>query len=398
MFLKNIIDEGITNPYLNQDDSEYTASKLKKAHDAAIAKIDKGMIDFGNKYPHESSDNNIYPAVPYTHAGWNQGFWTGMLWLAWEDTKNDKYKELAMKHIPEFYDRIYNKIGVNHHDMGFLYSPSCVAAYKLTGDEQAKEAALLAAEHLTTRYNEKGNFIQAWGDVGQETENRLIVDCLMNIPILYWASELTGDPKYHDMAYKHFRTTLNNTVRENGGSHQTYFFDAQTGAPLYGKKDQGLTDDTTWSRGQGWCVYGMMLTYKYTKDPDAIEVCKKMANYYINRCPEDFIPYWDLDITEGDEPRDSATAALVVCGLIELIKLLDDSDPYKAQYKKFINLTMNSLYDNYATKDVPESNGLLLHATYSVPHGLGVDECNIWGDYYYMEALHKLYNESELYW
>lgn len=395
--MKNVIYEKINNPYIDIDYKDFDKTKLSSALSEALKKIDKGIIDFGDRFPASASKNLVYePSFDIYMGGWNQGFWTGMLWLAYEESGDETYKNKAMSHIPMFLDKIEKKEGVNHHDMGFLYTPSCVAAYKLTGDEDAKKAALLAAEHLTSRYNSKGKFIQAWGNVGDNC--RLIVDCLMNIPLLYWASTVTGDNKYRDLAYNHFRTTLENTVRDNAGSHQTYHFDYETGAPLYGERDQGHTNDSTWSRGQAWCIYGMMLTKKYVDDPDAVDICKKMTNFYINRLPDDMIPYWDFDFTSGDEPRDSSAAAAAVCGIIELVKLLPDSDPDKSIYKKVINKTMNSLYDIYSTKDVPQSNGLLKHATYSKPHNLGVDECNIWGDYYYMEALHKLSKDTELYW
>ncbi len=388
MSFEKIINEGIKNPFLDKVSTVIDKDKLTGALEEALKKIDKGMVEFGDSFPSSASKDYVYNLTDIYIGGWNQGFWTGMLWNAYVLTGEEKYKEFALSHIPQYLDKIEKKEGVNHHDMGFVFSPSCVYAYKLTGDEKARKAALLAAEQLTTRYNEKGKFIQAWGNMGED--NRLIVDCYMNIPLLYWATEETGDPKYREIAYNHFRTALSNTVREDAGSYQTFLFDKDTGAPIRGMKDQGLRDDTTWSRGQGWCIYGMMLTKNYVDDPDAIEMCKKMANHYINRLPEDFVPYWDLEFREGDEPRDSSAATVAVCGLIDLVKRLPDTDPDKELYQKVIAGTMNSLIDNYTTKDIERSNGLLIGATYSKPHNLGINECNIWGDYYYMEALVKL--------
>ncbi len=385
MSFERVINEGIKNKFLDTANTVLDLDKVKGAFEEALKKIDKGMVDFGNQFTTGASTEYVYGVADIYMGGWQQGFWTGILWHAYVITGNEKYKELAMNHTPQYLDKIEKKAGVNHHDMGFVFSPSCVYGYKLTGDEKARKAALLAAEQLTTRYNEKGRFIQAWGNMGED--NRLIVDCFMNIPLLYWATEESGDPKYREMAYNHFRTALNNTVRDNAGSHQTFLFDKDTGAPIRGMKDQGLTDDTTWSRGQGWCIYGMMLTRKYVDDPDAVEICKKMANFYINRLPEDFVPYWDFEFTEGDEPRDTSAATVAMCGLMDLVKRLPETDPDRELYQKVINATMNSLIDNYTTKDIERSNGLLTGATYSKPHNLGIDECNIWGDYYYMEAL-----------
>ena len=160
----------------------------------------------------------MYAAVE-NNSGWNTGFWTGILWHAYELTGDYSYRNVALSQIDSYYYRIENKIGVNHHDMGFVFMPSCVAAYKLMDDEQAKAAALMAADHLITRWNEKGQFIQAWGDIGSGKNYRLIVDCLMNIPLLYWATEVIGDAKYRDIAYKHFKTTISVCYREDGSTY-----------------------------------------------------------------------------------------------------------------------------------------------------------------------------------
>ena len=378
---------------------ELTREKLESALSEAIKKIDYALPTFTNSYPSHSSTDNVYSAVK-NNAGWNTGFWTGILWHAYELTGDEKYKDVALSQIPSYYYRIENKIGVNHHDMGFVFTPSCVAAYKLTGDELAKEAALLAAEHLITRYNEKGEFIQAWGNVGSTSNYRLIVDCLLNIPLLYWASEVTGDTKYRDIAYTHYQTTLSVCYREDGSTYHTYYFDYETGEPLYGATHQGASDSSTWSRGQAWGMYGPLLTYIYEEDESALEVFKSATNYYLEYLPSDHIAYWDLSFTDGDsEPRDSSSAAIALCAMLEGIKHLDESDPDRAVYIEAAKNIMNSLIDNYTTRDIPKANGLLLHGTYNKPGNEGVDEMLIWGDYFYMEALHRMLDaEWDLYW
>jgi unsaturated chondroitin disaccharide hydrolase len=186
-----------------QDPAKYSEfdlprAKVEAALNEAYKKIDKLIDQVGYKFPHEYSTNNVYKTVDNV-AGWGNGFWSGILWHAYQLTGNEKYKETMLGQIPSYTKRITEKIGVNHHDMGFLFSLSCVAAYKLTGNEEAKAAALMAADHLTTRYRECGSFIQAWGNVNDPKDNRLIIDCLLNIPLLYWASEVTGDRKYEEM-------------------------------------------------------------------------------------------------------------------------------------------------------------------------------------------------------
>lgn len=380
-------------------DFDLPKEKLEYALKEACKKIDYAITCFNGKFAAHSSVNNVYEAVENT-SGWNCGFWTGVLWHAYEMTKNSKYKEVALSHVPSYLTRIENKIGVNHHDMGFVFTPSCVAAWKLTGDEDAKRAAILAADNLMTRYKEKGQFIQAWGRLDDPQSYRLIVDCLLNVPLLYWASEVTGDPKYADVGYKHFNTTIEVCCRADASTYHTYYFDPETGAPVKGVTHQGATDESAWARGQTWGIYGPLLTYIYKKNDKALKVFKATTNYYLNHLPEDYVAFWDLSFTDGDdEPRDSSSVAIALCGMLEGIKYMDESDPLRRIYVNASKRLINSLIDNYLTKDIPESNGLLLHATYGKPQNNGVDEMNIWGDYFYMEALHRMLDpEWNLYW
>ena len=389
---------GINNPE-KYADFDLPREKLEAALAEAVKKIDFALPTFTDRFPSHNSTNNVYTPVK-NDSGWNTGFWTGILWHAYEMTGDITYRDVALSQIPSYHHRIENKIGVNHHDMGFVFMPSCVAAYMLTGDEQAKEAALMAADHLITRWNEKGQFIQAWGDIGSGKNYRLIVDCLMNIPLLYWATEVTGDITYRDIAIKHYTTTITYAYRSDGSTYHTYYFDPVTGAPLNGVTHQGASDDSTWARGQSWGMYGPLLTYAYEENDSALEVFRATTNYYLNYLPSDYVAYWDLSFGDGDyEPRDSSSAAISLCAMLEGIKHMDDSDPLKQVYINATKRIMNSLIDNYTTKDVPEANGLLLHATYSKPGNNGVDEMNIWGDYFYMEALHRMLDPDwEMYW
>lgn len=383
-------------------DFEIPREKLEGALSDALDKVQYMIVNLDGKFPNECSKNNVYAAVDNNDGRntWTTGFWTGILWHAYELTGDDTYKTVASDHIPSFYTRIENKNGVNHHDMGFLYTPSCVAAYKLDGNVLGKEAALMAAEHLISRYHDSAKFIQAWGNVGANDNYRLIVDCLLNIPLLYWATEVTGDQKYKDIAYNHFLTTLSVAYREDGSTYHTYYFDQATGKPLYGATAQGASDESTWARGQAWGMYGPMLTYIYVKDDKALDAFTKAANYYLAYLPADYVAYWDLSFTDGAyEPKDSSSAAIAVCAMLEAIKHMDENDPQRRLYVNACNRIMNSLIDNYTTKNDAKANGLLLHGTYSKPGNNGIDEMTTWGDYFYMEALHRMLDpEWDLYW
>lgn len=198
-------------------------------------------------------------------------------------------------------------------------------------------------------------------------------------------------------AYNHSVTTINNIVREDASTHHTFFFNPD-GSPLGGKTQQGAGDDSAWARGQAWIVSGLPQSYKYTKEEIMLELFEKVDNSYINRLPEDFVPYWDLSFTDGSgEEKDSSSAAIAVCGLLEMIPHIND-ESLREIYEGVVDKMMYSLYTNYSTKDTPNSNGLLLHAVYSKPSGCGVDECNIWGCYYYMEALVRMIKGTKAYW
>ena len=397
-------NEGENNkPTVNPDkyaDFDLPVEKLEKARDNALTKINIMMATFGpNSFPAHNSTNNVYPAVK-NDSGWTQGFYTGMLWIAYEMTGKDRYMNAALAQIPSYTNRIDNKLGTDTHDMGFLYVPSCVAAYKLTGDEEALSTAIKAADQLKSRYHEKGEFIQAWGKMGAANNYRLIVDCLMNIPLLYWATEATGDESYRDIAIKHFNTTVAYAFRNDGSTYHTYFFDPVTGAPLRGETHQGASDDSTWARGQAWAMYGPMLTYSYEHNEAALNAFIGTANYFLDYLPADYVPYWDLSFSDGAyQPKDSSSAAIAVCALLEGAKCLDESDPLRAKYVNAAKRIMNSLIDNYTTVDDYKANGLLLHATYNKNSNTGVDEMNIWGDYFYMEALQRMLDpEWDPYW
>lgn len=389
-------------------------SEVEDALDICVAQIAKILPDFTEKFVPAYSIGNFY--TPAENTDWTDGFWTGEIWLAYEKVLKDnpelaeKLRNAADKQVDSFLERIEKKISVDHHDMGFLYSPSCVAAYKLTGNEKAKKAAILAADQLITRYHPVGEFIQAWGPMNAPENYRLIIDCLLNLPLLYWASGETGDSKYKEIAEKHIHTALSNVIRENYSTWHTFFFNMETGAPDHGATCQGYRDGSAWARGQAWGVYGLAIGYKYTKRAEYIELFRSVTKYFLTHLPEDLVPYWDLDfmdwsseeLARNPQPRDSSSASIAACGMLEMAKYLEASE---AEY--YIDIAakiIKSVYDNYAVKDFEKSNGLVLHSTYSnrspfnTCNHYGVDECNSWGDYFYMEALTRLNRDWEIYW
>lgn len=378
---------------------------LNRATADAVRILQGNLPEFTAQFQDSNSVNQFYPQTP--NVEWTTGFCTGEYWLAYELTGDEAFRDAALVQVDSFLERIEQKIDVNHHDMGFLYTPSCVAAYKLTGSETAKRAALLAADNLAARFQEKGQFLQAWGELGAVDNYRLIIDCLLNLPLLYWASEVSGDGSYANLARRHTKTSLANLVRPDHSTYHTYFFDKETGEPVRGVTHQGYRDGSAWARGQAWGIYGTALAYRYTGDAECVTLFEQVTDFFLAHLPADFVPYWDLDFTDGSaEPRDSSAAAIAVCGILEMAPLLQKTKPETAA--RFIEAAENmlsSLMEHYAVKDRAQSNGLLLHGVYAknspynpIPKDRGVDECNTWGDYFYLEALTRCQKQWKPYW
>lgn len=381
---------------------EITAAEVSDGLSTASKQILGVLPEFTDCFQKAYSEDGFYQATE--NRDWTTGFWTGEIWLAYEFTKDERLKAAGEIQMKDFLNRIDNRIDVETHDLGFLYSPSCVAGYKLTGSPVGKEAALKAADELITRFHKKGEFIQAWGPLGAPDNYRLIIDCLLNLPLLYWATDETGDEKYREIAEKHIHTALANVIREDFSTWHTYFFNMETGEPDHGATCQGYRDGSAWARGQAWGIYGTAIGYKYTKRREYIDIFKGVTDYYLRHLPKDLVPFWDLEFGDGDDdqPRDSSSASIAACGMLEMAKYMEPEDAayYTGIAKKF----MKSVKDHYAVTDFETSNGLVLHSTYSnhSPYNTcnhyGVDECNIWGDYFYMEALTRLHKDWCVYW
>ncbi|WSG99352.1 glycoside hydrolase family 88 protein (plasmid) [Rhizobium johnstonii] len=378
-----------------------TDQEVKAALDLAVEQIRGNLPQFTHASQNHSSVGNFYPAV--ANDQWTAGFWPGELWLAFEHSGEAVFRDAAQVQVQSFLHRIVNRIETDHHDMGFLYSPSCIAAWKLVGDEDGRKAAILAADQLIERFQPVGQFIQARGRKGVAEEYRYIIDCLLNLPLLYWASRETGDPKYREIALIHARTTLANSVRPDDSTYHTFYMDPITGAPVRGATKQGYKDDSSWARGQAWAIAGMALSYRYERLEEYRQTFDRLLAFYLNRLPADMVPYWDLVFSDGDgEPRDSSSASITACGLLEMADLAEPEPA--ARYRTLARRMVKSLADHYAVKDSAVSNGLVLHATYSKKspfntcRGEGVDECVSWGDYYYMEALTRLSRSWSSYW
>jgi unsaturated chondroitin disaccharide hydrolase len=369
----------------------------KAALEDAVWKTKKNIERFGGLFPHVSNEG-IYELNNNTD--WTEGFWSGMLWLCYEYTKDDAFRSAALGTIQSFRNRIDNNIQMDHHDIGFLYSLSSKAQWMIEQDEQAKQMTIEAADLLMKRWRAEGQYIQAWGPKGDsENGGRIIIDCLMNLPLLYWAYEKTGKEEYKKAAVLHADKSRRFLIRGDDSSYHTFYFNPENGEAVRGGTAQGYMDGSTWTRGQAWAIYGFALSYRYTGNPLYLETAKRTAAYFLKHLPEDQVAYWDFNVpVQQDTKRDSSASAIAACGLLEIIGHMEPNDPQCTYFQDAVHRSMRSLIDHYSTIGQADAQGLLMHGSYSVRSGASPDDFMIWGDYYYMEALMRLQNGHKGYW
>jgi len=376
---------------------EFGTREAEAAITRAVATVRSNLGTFSpGLYPPPNSQGQKYSPMPNTE--WTSSFWTGQLWLAYELSGDDRFKEEALAHLPDYRRRLDTRTATDTHDLGFLFTLSGVAAWRLTESVQGRRDALKAADLLMTRYFEKAGVIQAWGDLNDPARRgRIIIDCAMNLPLLFWAAEETGNSYYREAALNHLAKANQTLIRPDASTFHTYYFDVEAGSPLRGQTAQGYSDSSCWARGQAWGILGLALSHRYTGDAAVLEKSRRLAHYFLNRLPEDHVCYWDLDFIKGPEERDSSGAAIAACGLLELAKHLPAADPQRTVYENAATAIAGSLARYYAAPS-ETSNGLLVHGVYNKPEGTGVDECTAWGDYFYLELLTRLARPWRPYW
>ncbi|GGF96142.1 glycoside hydrolase family 88 protein [Paenibacillus abyssi] len=322
---------------------------------------------------------------------WTAGFWPGLLWLLYAHGGKREYAKQAVvfeRSLSEWLERTGPNSG---HDLGFQFYLSAKANYQFTGDLAARELALKAAGHLAQRYNERGGFIRAWGAIDtDEDAGKIIIDCMMNLPLLFWAAQEGGESRLHEIALRHAHTSLSYLMREDGTFYHTYDFNPVSGQTVGPGTHQGHSTDSTWSRGQAWAIYGFALAYKHTHEPLFLEASRKAAQKYLQLLQGDErIPPWDFDRPQGDQTvRDSSAAAIAAAGLLELAQQESSMSNAKV-WATHARRMLEALEAECACSLEDGQEGLLIEGCYHYPAGKGKIECTSWGDYFYLEALFK---------
>ena len=336
---------------------------------------------------------------------WTSGFFAGNLWYTYEATKDEALKNEAIK-FTEALDSLQYFTG--HHDIGFMLYSSYGNGYRLTNNEKYKEVLVRAAKSLCTRFNPNTGVIKSWNqhlswDGTTMWHYPVIIDNMMNLELLFFASKATGDTSFRHIAVTHALTTMKNHIRPDYSTFHVVDYDTVTGQVLHQETCQGYANNSTWARGQAWGIYGFTQVYTETGDKRFLETAQHLADFFINnpRLPKDKIPYWDFNANEPgyhpqfkydsvkykDKPRDVSAAAVVASALFDLSKY---SGKKGAIYKKTAIEILESLATDKYTAEVGTNNNFILkHATGSLPHGQEIDKPLVYADYYYLEALLK---------
>ena len=376
--------------------------KLEAAAAAACEKL-RGLAEKNGStvFPGTCSVDKKY--VFNINNNWECGMYTGCYWLAYLLTGDEFFRRVAEEQTDTYRRRIDELIGMDDHDVGFVFTPACVAQYRVTGDENARDLALRACEYFYEHsYSKEGKFIirdwKWWRDKGDVASCRTMMDSLMNAPLLFWASKETGDPKYRDAAIDHVKTTNKYLIRSDASSYHHYQFDPATAGPVGGVTWQGNRDESCWSRGHSWGIYGLPIAYSYTGLDFIPDLYKDITYYMLNHLPDDLIPYWDYDFISGDEPRDSSAAVIAVCGMHEMNRHTPDRE-YAPIFRNAAARMLDNVID-ICTADIGVPfEGLIHHVTHAKPQGRGIDQCAVYGDYFYLDALLRYTKpDYKMYW
>ncbi len=393
---------GLTFAAFSQNKEQaFVNENLKFAEQQTQSMINSMGGNFAGKYPR--SFNHKGELTTTDGNDWTDGFFPGTLWYLYELSGDTAWKNYAQEWTNPLESGKYN---TSHHDIGFLMYCSFGNGYRLSPNEKYKAILIQSAESALKRFNPKVGSIQSWNygkawDGVTEWHFPVIIDNMMNLELLFWASKTTGDPRFRNIAITHANTTLKNHIRPDFSTYHVVDYDTATGAVKDRATCQGYSDNSTWARGQAWAIYGFTMTYRETQDPAYLNVAKKLADWYLHNpnLPADKIPYWDFNagqdgytpenkskaLTVTEKYRDASAAAIVCSALFELSELSKD----KTYRKAAIEILHNLASPAYRAALGKNGNFLLMHCVGSIPHGGEVDVPIVYADYYFMEALQR---------
>lgn len=367
--------------------AQQTAEKIKKKM-LLVAERSKDKIPY-------TTENGVHDDQTQKNiCWWTNGFWGGMMWQLYVATKEEIYKKNALETEKRLDACLMNHAGMDH-DSGFRWLPTSVINYRLHGDQESYNRGILAADNLLGRYNMVGKFIRAWNDNKDGSKaGWAIIDCMMNLPLLYWAYEETKDPRYLHVATTHADTARKYFVREDGSVNHIVEFDALTGEFVQTFGGQGVEVGSSWTRGQAWALYGFALSYIHTKNETYLGTAKKVANYFIANTPVSGLIPVDFRQPLDCTWEDSTAAAIAACGMLEIAKYVNE--PESKLYQDAALKMLHALADKRC--NWTENCDHIVEKCTAAYHDKEHEFSIIYGDYYFIEAIWKLTGEEAFIW
>lgn len=372
--------------------SEGDRNWADQVYEKTLKKIQAECARMGNDIPYIPEDGRYSDYGETDIAFWTNGFWGGILWQLYQASGDEALKESAIIQ-EERLDRALEEYTGLHHDVGFMWLHTAIANYRITGNEKSRVRGLHAANLLSGRYNPNGRFISAWN------ENRpgwIIIDSLMNLPLLYWASEETQDPRFRNIAVSHLETVMKQLVRGDGSVHHIAVLDTGDGALLEHPAGQGYASGSSWSRGQSWAVYGFALSYRYTGDIRCLDFAKAAAHYFLaNVSQSGYVARVDFRAPSLPEMWDTTASVCAACGLLEISE-------HVSEYEKplYINGALSILHAverSYCDWDASR-DGIVGHGTVAYHRQGEIHVPIIYGDYFFTEAILRLKGKGIRIW
>lgn len=359
-------------------------------------KISRTAISSRYKIPYTTVNgvhDNRFEVAP---DAWTNGFWGGLMWLMYVGTGNEEYKKTA-EISEKMLDKAFEDFKSLNHDVGFMWHLTSGANYRITGNARSLNRSLFAAAVLASRYNVDGGYIRAWN--GDGSVGWTIIDCMMNLPLLYWASEELGDDRFKRIAQSHADKAIKYHIRDDGSTNHIVEYNPETGDFVKTHAGQGYCAGSCWTRGLAWAIYGTVLSHIYTKKEEYLKAAIKMADYYINNISDDYLTVVDFKAPHEPIFYDSTAGVCIACGLIELSKCIEGEEG-----NRYLQTAINILKATDVTFcDYGDDSDAVVHSgTGAYPNvEWKMSEVHIpiiYGDFFFVEAMLKLKGHDFLIW
>ncbi|MFJ4835974.1 glycoside hydrolase family 88 protein [Streptomyces sp. NPDC088747] len=363
-----------------------TARTLREAADYAVDKL-RAVAPGVSAFPVGTK----FEKWTYSQNGdWVGGFWPGTLWMAWLHSGDGQFRTLALDSARKLAPRQYD---TGTHDLGFLFYPSWVTAWRLTGDDTWRAGALKAADSLIQRYNPRGRFLRAWGSLNDPNNaGRVIIDTMMNLDLLAFAGRQTGDAKYLDIAVEHAKTAQRVFPRADGSTPHVYDFDPVTGAPIGPGTVQGYSPTSCWSRGQAWGLYGFTTMYRRTGNQQFLATARKLADFAVGALTEDHVPVWDFRAPQQPHDiKDASAGAIMACGLLDLAVATGRQD-----YRAVALRILTALSQTCLTEKSARAEAVVARCTRNRPAEDGIEVSLPYADYYLLEGILRVLRPQDV--